>query len=387
MAIVYSSDLASANSSAMLNNIDEIISTSDELNNQINEFVSESSSHLSGEVFEIIKNNFSLYSDALLKQKRIYINLKSNILAANNEMINYMGEYEKIDDSEKETIREMLNRIHENILYLESQSKEENASLKNDINTLHSIYNEMNKYYEKIASLAQQDSSSFSKLSDIITDILNYSKALGVTKSGYNGKFINVGNRDIIYYSQTGHYVNGKFVKWNSNWKDIEDSGCGPTSYAMVIATMKGDHSITPETIANLMAENNWSNIGGGFIYKVSEKYGVNCVNGKFSGDAIEETIKYGGGFIGSAREGGHYIAVTDVVYKDNQRYFVLCDPYPPFNGNRSEPVLVTEEELRNQKISMDFYIVPKNVEIIKEPEGGRIVSITNTDNNQTVAI
>ena len=387
MAIVYSSDLASANSSAMINNIDEIISTSDELNNQINEFVSESSSNLSGKVFEIIKNNFSLYSDALMKQKQIYINLKSNILAANNEMINYMEGYEKIDDSKKEEIRELLNRIHANIEYLESQSKEEKPALKGDINALYSTYNEMNKYYKKIEGLAQQDNSAFSKLSDVITDISNYSKALGITRSGYNGTFTNIGNRKVIYYSQTGHYVNGKLVKWNSNWKDIKDSGCGPTSYAMVIATMKGDPSITPETIANLMAENNWSNEGGGFIYKVSEKYGVNCVNGRFSGNAIEEVIKNGGGFIGSAREGGHYIAVTDVVYKDNQRYFVLCDPYPPFNGNRSEPVLVTEEELRNQKISMDFYIAPKNVEIIKEQEGGKIVSIRNTSNNETVQL
>ena len=88
MAIVYSSDLASANSSAMLNNIDEIISTSDELNNQINEFVSESSSNLSGKVFEIIKNNFSLYSDALMKQKQIYINLKSNIYIKHDILLN-----------------------------------------------------------------------------------------------------------------------------------------------------------------------------------------------------------------------------------------------------------------------------------------------------------
>ena len=239
--------------------------------------------------------------------------------------------------------------------------------------------------------LAAADNSAFGIIEGVTIDVANYADAVSaarVVSGSSGGTFYNMGGRDVMYYDQRGHYVDGEFVKWESEWRSskggtIYEGGCGPTSCATVLGTMFHDPKITPETIANVMLENNWSNFGGGFVKHVSDTYGVNCVKAKFSGDALEEIINSGGGYIGSVesggQSGGHFIAVTDVVYQDGQRYFVLCDSWPPGNADICEPTLVTEEQLKAKKISMNYYITPPDVEVTVESTN--IVAVSEKDN------
>jgi hypothetical protein len=287
-------------------------------------------------------------------------------------MINYVAGYEKIDDSEKETIKSLINQIKSSIYTLDDKSKTQNYSLQKDINRLYEIYHELNRQYQKIDGLAAADASAFSKIETVNMDIENYSNAIRKVQIGWSNAFYNLGHRDVLYYDQRGYYnENGEFVEWQSRWnKSIKKAGCGPTSCATVFGTMFHDSTITPSTIANLMADRHKSNIGGGFISYISTIFGANCKTARFSADAIEDVIKSGGGFIGSANNGDHFISVTDVVYIDGTRYFVLCDSWPEFNGNRTEPTLITEDELKSRKITMDFYITPSNYVVVTDEYG-----------------
>lgn len=383
MSVVYSDELVLANSSNMLKKTEDLIDISNQLNDKLEMFISDLGNHLSGDIYTAVYSKFSVFLDAIKKQNKIYTNLKSNIIAANNMMLNYMEGYEKIDDTDKEEIYNLTNKIYQGIQYLESGNIDNEQVSKSDLDLLYSNYYEVLAYYKKIEGLEQADNASFSKIMNVGNDIANYVVALNHVQVGFHNSFYNLGHRDVMYYSQTGHYVDGEFVEWESDWsKNISDSGCGPTSYAMVLSTMMHDQSITPETIANLMADKNLLN-GSDFISAVSNYYGVTCVQGKYDPDAIETVINCGGGFIGSARRGGHYIAITDVVYKDGVRYFVLCDPYPEFNGGKAEPLLITEEQLREQEITMDFYIAPANVNI-ETDDYKKITSIHDNNTGQT---
>ena len=417
MSIIYSEELSTANGSNMLEVLNNLRTDSEVLSNKILDFTSNFDEYLIGDVAPIVKSKWNLLLDALKKQDMICENLISGIKAANNTMIGYVENYEMIDNEKEEEIADILSQIDSLIYSIQNEIEETNDKGKvkqlYDLTDLTLKKETLQRYYEKIKGLAGADASAYSKIADIALDITNYSNAISKVNIGFTSKstFCYPGKRAILYFSQEGYYLNGVHYKWKSDWisyggKDIAEGGCGPTSLAMAIGTIFHDSSITPAVIADIMDGNNssgkkWTNHGGDFVKNVSNEYGLNCQKSSFDGDTIEAVIKAGGAFICAARDGDHYIAITDVVYKDGERYFIECDPYPSNNADLEEPRLVSEKQflLENNstkeseggieggigKIKMNFYITPSNVEINYNPENKKIESLTDANNSEVV--
>ena len=400
MSVIYREELSTANSSNMLEILNDLRIDSQILSDKIMDFTSNFDYYLIGNAAPIIKNKWETLLDALKKQDTICENLISNIKAANNTMIGYVENYDMIDDSKKEEISMKLCQIDNNIdslkNYAKEMTKEESNKLYYDIQELGSQRDILQRYYDKIKGLGSQVESAYSQISDVVEDIANYSEAIGKVNSGIRGAFLHPGNRDILYYSQEGYFIDGICHKWESKWrsddnKDIAESGCGPTSLAMVIGTILQDSSITPEVIADIMNRNNsagerWGNHDSVFVENVSNEFGLNCCDSaSFDADAVEEVIKAGGAFMRAAfdeRIGGqHYKAITDVVYKDGKRYFVVCDPF----AEDREPKEVPEQEFYDGYKGTNIYITPSNVEIGFNSTIKKIDSLTDTTNDEVV--
>ena len=154
-----------------------------------------------------------------------------------------------------------------------------------------------------------------------------------------------------VFYSQKGYIdSNGEFHKWKSRWgKDIASSGCGPTSLAACIATMTGDKSITPSTIADTMNYND--NVGGNFIVKYAKNEGYDQAH-RIGSDrtAMDNHLANGGTMIVAVNGGGHYIAVLG---KDpTTGNYIVCDP------NSDKKSWTYNEIFCNH--TMVFHIAPK---------------------------
>lgn len=79
-------------------------------------------------------------------------------------------------------------------------------------------------------------------------------------------------NGEFVYYAQYD-------PQWQKDGLDIHGSGCGPTSLAMVISTIKKDKSITPVTVAKKARDMGiWNNNGFPFngYEKMAKEFDVN---------------------------------------------------------------------------------------------------------------
>ena len=149
------------------------------------------------------------------------------------------------------------------------------------------------------------------------------------TMSNYNGT--------PIYYSQKGYVdENGQFHTWPTKWgKTIASSGCGPTSLASILATMFGDNSITPSTIADTMSYD--ANIGGSFVGPVCQQYGLDqdCHIG-LGQDNVNTFLRNNGKLLVAVREGGHYIAVLGINDSTQPPTYIVNDPIDDNTANKT---------------------------------------------------
>ena len=141
---------------------------------------------------------------------------------------------------------------------------------------------------------------------------------LAATKTGAAGQ--------PVFYSQKGYIdANGQYHTWESRWgKSISSSGCGPTSLAACLATMTGDTSITPASIADTMKYD--ENVGGSFIVRIAKERGLDMDYHIGSNQQkMDNHLANGGTMIVAVNGGGHYIAVLgkDPVSGN----YIVCDP------------------------------------------------------------
>lgn len=146
----------------------------------------------------------------------------------------------------------------------------------------------------------------------------------GVTGSEQGGSEICVG-------AAPGNVIDG-FVLYNQSdpkWADkpygtstIAEAGCGPSSVAMVVATLTGDQSVTPETIATKYSQYYKTNEGSSWdlMSNVPGDYGLTSrVIGKDM-DAAKEAIRAGGLVIATGTgnkpftSGGHILVIRGVT-------------------------------------------------------------------------
>ena len=121
------------------------------------------------------------------------------------------------------------------------------------------------------------------------------------------------------------------YDQFNSAWRDhpygtstIGDSGCGPSAVAMVVATLTGDHSVTPVVVADFGTQN------GAYITGQGSSYQKMLIDGPVhfglkskainSIDEAISTIKAGGLVIAAGTgaipytESGHIIVLRGVT-------------------------------------------------------------------------
>ncbi len=178
-------------------------------------------------------------------------------------------------------------------------------------------------------------STNFSTIVNFLTQTAeNYKKgddsaSATVLASTGTPLLYNSPNGKVIYYSQKGYYdQSGNFHHWESTWgKNIASSGCGPTSMAACLANMLNDPSITPSTVANMLAYDD--NVGGNYVYKVADAYHLDqtCHIG-LKREESNNLLRNGGKMIVAVNNGGHYIAVIGINDSTNPPTYIVDDPY-----------------------------------------------------------
>ena len=164
------------------------------------------------------------------------------------------------------------------------------------------------------------------------------------------------GSGEPVYYYQKGYFdENGNLHEWPTTWtKSIADSGCGPTSLASVLATMLGDKSITPSTIADTMVHAD-SNTGGRFIAPNCKRYGLDSSPYYYMNkDNVNTFLRNNGKLVVSINDGKHYIAVLGINDSTNPPTYVVCDPNVRDTATRTWKW----EDITNMN-TMCFYIAP----------------------------
>jgi hypothetical protein len=138
-------------------------------------------------------------------------------------------------------------------------------------------------------------------------------------------------NKKPVYYKQSDpKWRNIPYTIDGDKNETIGASGCGPTSVAMIIASIK-DPKITPVEMCKLAIELKDRTANSGteweFFRKVAAKYGISFKQSRRTIEAIE-ALKAGAYVIcsmkpGKFTKGGHYILAWD--FKDNN--IIVHDP------------------------------------------------------------
>lgn len=130
---------------------------------------------------------------------------------------------------------------------------------------------------------------------------------------------------DFVYYSQYD-------PAW-ANYLRIAEAGCGPTSLAMVVATLKDRRDITPKEVAEWAGETYRPGYGGSqwtLFTDGGEHYGLNTQVIGTNFDAVRQTLQAGGLVIASGTgaapwtTSGHILVIRGIAPNGN---FLLGDP------------------------------------------------------------
>ena len=180
MTKVYSADLTNANSSAMTSQLQETSNSSAKILAQLNSFIGGSKSVLTGDGYDAVRAKFSVYADAVSKQKQICDNLLNNVKAANNIMIAFMEGYSYLDDSLIPDIEASIADVRSFIAYLESYDEEKKSTIGSAAEIAHwkAILADLEKKLAKLKQLAPTDASSFALLDDVSADMMNFAQAI-----------------------------------------------------------------------------------------------------------------------------------------------------------------------------------------------------------------
>lgn len=158
----------------------------------------------------------------------------------------------------------------------------------------------------------------------------------GGATTGLAGGCSNTGAGDFVYYSQEDKQWNTAPYGSGTVGKD----GCGPTSLAMIVATLY-DQTVTPDTMAKLGAANGSYGPDGTIheplLQAAKQKYGITYTD--LTGKSMNDLVAYvkSGGLIYMAGQGpapftssGHIVVMRGV---DDSGNIIIADPYNPPRG------------------------------------------------------
>ena len=203
----------------------------------------------------------------------------------------------------------------------------------------------------------------------------------------------------LTYYSQLDNrWKNQMYSSVGNSSQTIGTSGCGPTSSAMVVSSIKGN--ITPDTMANLYMQYGYRSANQG-TYWSAFKWTADVFNIDYSecyklDDAIAK-LKDNNYIIASCNQGlftygGHFIVLTGV----EGDYIKVYDPYL-YNGKfststrigkaevKGNTVYVSKENFRNYANYQKFFCFKNDRTDIKENTTTTVVTDKVETNVNTV--
>ena len=203
----------------------------------------------------------------------------------------------------------------------------------------------------------------------------------------------------LTYYSQLdSRWANKMYSSVGNTSQTIGSSGCGPTSSAMVVSSIKGN--ITPDTMANLYTQYGYRSANQG-TYWSAFKWTADVFDIEYSecyklDDAVAK-LKDNHYIIASCNQGlftygGHFIVLTGV----EGDYIKVYDPYL-YNGKfnvssrrgkatvSGNTVYVSIENFRAYANYQKFFCFKNNRTDIKENTTTTVVTDNTTSNVNTV--
>lgn len=172
MSIVYKSDLVNANSLASLDKLEGEINNSQSLEASISDFIASSQDKLKGNVWDLERKRLLLFIDVLHVRTSLLSDIMASIKSANNYFINYMSDYDVIDDSKLNDLLALRNSIKNIIDSLTENETEDSQSA--DIDSYYSELHNIDKEIEKIKELRNADIGSNNCLSNSFANLNNY---------------------------------------------------------------------------------------------------------------------------------------------------------------------------------------------------------------------
>ena len=288
----------------------------------------------------------------IFKSKERTIGLIISILCASVLLLNCYLEYDKTGQVDTNKISEAIS----------------------------TVVDEINKSSTEIPQLTENDEQSLE---------VQETEAEGFEEQGlvaYEGSEktpnVQVGEyAGLTYYSQLDNrWKNQMYSSVGNSSQTIGTSGCGPTSSAMVVSSIKGN--ITPDTMANLYMQYGYRSANQG-TYWSAFKWTADVFNIGYSecyklDDAIAK-LKDNNYIIASCNQGlftygGHFIVLTGV----EGDYIKVYDPYL-YNGKfststrigkaevKGNTVYVSKENFRNYANYQKFFCFKNDRTDIKE--------------------
>ena len=180
MTVVVKSSLIFDNKQAsnIINAISKLNSAIDEINN----FINESKSVLKGGGYDSLRIMLTYHVEFLSYAEKLYELVYEKILEANNGMIDYMGEYNRLDDSKLDVIKEQYNRVKSDLDEIELKNNAFDEIKKYYISMLQDNIRELESLISKLSNLGETDRNLASGFDDALDKLRAFNRKVNGLK-------------------------------------------------------------------------------------------------------------------------------------------------------------------------------------------------------------
>lgn len=232
----------------------------------------------------------------------------------------YFNEQTKLENTIYELqniVIDEIQAIDENIIVEDITENEEVSSTENTIEE---------------ASIEEEEQLENEEVTEIETFELENEEAISYDGDRAKNWNVTLGNyQGLTYYSQIdSRWKNILYTSTGNTSQTIGSSGCGPTTAAMVVSSIKG--TITPDTMASLFVQNGYRSASNGTYWSayraVADEFNINYTETSDINKALEllrnnnyVICSVGNGLFTT---GGHYIVLVGIEGNTLKIY----DPY-----------------------------------------------------------
>lgn len=232
----------------------------------------------------------------------------------------YFNEQTKLENTIYELqniVIDEIQAIDENIIVEDITENEEVSSTENTIEE---------------ASIEEEEQLENEEVTEIETFELENEEAISYDGDRAKNWNVTLGNyQGLTYYSQIdSRWKNILYTSTGNTSQTIGSSGCGPTTAAMVVSSIKG--TITPDTMASLFVQNGYRSASNGTYWSayraVADEFNINYTETSDINKALEllrnnnyVICSVGNGLFTT---GGHYIVFVGIEGNTLKIY----DPY-----------------------------------------------------------